>query len=180
MGTESLVAIELDSRRNELVALNLVYFVLLLASKMRHCCCSKKKTPLATLLSVSKQKWQQDSRQARAQVPTDGKRSRCRLGLSKQVCVAWFSCLSCLTRWMRMSQLAVQLRKTHYAVVLQIVVIITVMFAFVSMVAGIFGQNLHFGSVETGTVSFSSTCITTCNFSRNARQPLFAFPAYSV
>lgn len=37
---------------------------------------------------------------------------------------------------------------------LQIVVIITVMFAFVSMVAGIFGQNLHFGSVETGTVSF--------------------------
>ena len=41
-------------------------------------------------------------------------------------------------------------------VVLQIVVIITVMFAFVSMVAGIFGQNLHFGSVETGTVSFSS------------------------
>ena len=36
---------------------------------------------------------------------------------------------------------------------LQIVVIITVMFAFVSMVAGIFGQNLHFSSTTTGTVS---------------------------
>ena len=33
------------------------------------------------------------------------------------------------------------------------VVIITVMFAFVSMVAGIFGQNLHFSSTTTGTVS---------------------------
>ena len=37
---------------------------------------------------------------------------------------------------------------------LQVVVIITVMFAFVSMVAGIFGQNLHFSSTETSTVSY--------------------------
>jgi len=36
---------------------------------------------------------------------------------------------------------------------LQVVVIITVMFAFVAMVAGIFGQNLHFSSTTTGTVS---------------------------
>ena len=47
---------------------------------------------------------------------------------------------------------------------LQIVVIITVMFAFVSMVAGIFGQNLHFSSTETGTVmSLSSTFACTTN-----------------
>ena len=38
-------------------------------------------------------------------------------------------------------------------VLVQVVVIITVMFAFVSMVAGIFGQNLHFSSTTTGTVS---------------------------
>lgn len=36
---------------------------------------------------------------------------------------------------------------------MQIVVMITVMFAFVSMVAGIFGQNLHFSSTDTSTVS---------------------------
>lgn len=35
--------------------------------------------------------------------------------------------------------------------------IITVMFAFVSMVAGIFGQNLHFSSTDTGTVKSASS-----------------------
>ncbi|DBB07621.1 hypothetical protein WJX82_008530 [Trebouxia sp. C0006] len=41
-----------------------------------------------------------------------------------------------------------------------VVVIITVMFAFVAMVAGIFGQNLHFSSTTTGTGIFLAVTIS--------------------
>lgn len=41
-----------------------------------------------------------------------------------------------------------------------VVVIITVMFAFVSMVAGIFGQNLHFSSTTTGTGIFLAVTLS--------------------